>query len=148
MTFYDATLLTLLGKHVPETSRLIPDHPDTAGYNTDVGEAKKASRREERRFRKSVLEVHEQLFRQTRNKCIQVMNEAKTGHVQPELKMLLRQTPGKCSQSSTSSWVRTPLVPFFLTLRTGARTNAHWTNAHCKSDKNAHCYQCSVVPVM
>lgn len=115
MTHYDATLLTLLDKHVPETKRLIPDHPDTAGYNTDVGEAKKASRREERRFGKSVLEVHEQLFRQTRNKCIQVINEAKTGHVQPELKMLLRQTPGKCSQSSTSSWVRTP---FFLTLRT------------------------------
>ena len=39
VTLYSETLLTLLDKHAPETKKLIPDRPDIAWYNTDVGEA-------------------------------------------------------------------------------------------------------------
>ena len=41
VTFYHETLLTLPHKHAPETKKLIPDRPDTAWYNVDVGEVKK-----------------------------------------------------------------------------------------------------------
>ena len=50
-----------------------------------MGEAKKASRRAERRFRKSGLGVLKQLFRQACNKCSEGVRKAKTGHVQGEL---------------------------------------------------------------
>ena len=82
MTFYHETLLTLPHKHAPETKKLIPDRPDTAWYNVDVGEVKKVRCHAERCFRKSGLEVHKQLFRQARNKSTQVVRTAKTDHVQ------------------------------------------------------------------
>ena len=53
VTLYNETFLTLLDKHTPETKKLIPDRPDDAWYNADVGEAKKVHCHAERRFRKS-----------------------------------------------------------------------------------------------
>ena len=91
VTLDNKTLLTRLDKH----SSVGRDPPDTAWYNTDVGEAKKASRRAERRFRKSGLGVLKQLFRQAYSKCTLVVRKAQTNHVQSEL-MELRRTLVKC----------------------------------------------------
>ena len=85
VTLYNETFLTLLDKHTPETKKLIPDRPDDAWYNADVGEAKKVHCHAERRFRKSGLEVHKQLFRQACNKCTQMVRKAKTDHIQGKL---------------------------------------------------------------
>ena len=80
----NSTLSFLLDKYAPETVKRVPDRPDSAWYNSTIRDAKKARRRAERR-KKSGLEVHRQLYKQSRNHCKQAVRRAESDHIQPVL---------------------------------------------------------------
>ena len=59
---YNSTISFLLDKYAPETVKRVPDRPASAWYHSTIRDAKRARRRAERRWRKSGLEVHRQLY--------------------------------------------------------------------------------------
>ena len=59
---YNSVLRELLNKHAPMKKKTITIHPKNPWYNADIASAKRASRRAERKWRKTGLMIHKQLY--------------------------------------------------------------------------------------
>ena len=78
----NSTLSFPLDIYALETVKCVPDRPASAWYNTTVRDDMRARRHAERRWRKSGLEVHTRLYKQSRYHCTQAVWLAKTDHIQ------------------------------------------------------------------
>ena len=74
----NSTLSFPLDIYALETVKCVPDRPASAWYNTTVRDDMRARRHAERRWRKSGLEAHRHLYKQSRNHCTQAVRRAKT----------------------------------------------------------------------
>ena len=79
---YNSTLSFPLDIYALETVKYVPDRPASARYNTTIRDDMRARRHAERRWRKSGLEVHTRLYKQSRYHCTQAVWLAKTDHIQ------------------------------------------------------------------
>ena len=75
---YNTTLTAILDKFAPEKKRLITVHPNTHWYNKDIAQAKLLRRQLERRWRKSPLEIHRQLYLKQKQHVQSLIRKAKT----------------------------------------------------------------------
>ena len=82
---YSSTLSSLLDKYAPEVQKCIVERPDTAWMTPAVLSMKKTRRRAEKKWRKSRLEVHRQIYRQTRNRCKMEAKKARAEHIKEVL---------------------------------------------------------------
>ena len=74
---YNKTLLGILNKHAPATTRTFKVRPNTNWYNNEVSEALRKRRQLERRWRSSRLEIDRQLYCKQRQHTISVIRKAK-----------------------------------------------------------------------
>jgi hypothetical protein len=77
VTMYNKLLTTNLDRYAPEISKVIPIRPKVPWYNARIKSAIAERRQCERRWRKTKLIVHQQMFLTARNKCIYVIREEK-----------------------------------------------------------------------
>ena len=79
---FDTTLCHLLDTHAPATTRLLPNRPPAPWLTPEIAHAKRARRRAERRWRKSGLTIHKQLFHTERTRVSTLIASAKTTYFQ------------------------------------------------------------------
>ena len=71
----------ILDIHAPFKTKNIVCRPNTRWFNREVSEVKKTQREAERTWRNSKLEVHRQIFVETRNKTHKLVVRAKKNHL-------------------------------------------------------------------
>ena len=64
---YNNTLSQVLDTHAPLKSKSVVIHPEAPFYNDELDKAKKVKRASERKWRKTKLEVHRQIYIEKRN---------------------------------------------------------------------------------
>ncbi|XP_038061112.1 uncharacterized protein LOC119731897 [Patiria miniata] len=64
---YNSVLCKLLDSHAPPKTCKIVDKPKMPWYNNDIAEAKRKRRQLERRWRKSKLQIHREMFQSQRD---------------------------------------------------------------------------------
>ncbi|XP_038049729.1 uncharacterized protein LOC119723237 [Patiria miniata] len=64
---YNSVLCKLLDSHAPPKTCKIVDKPKIPWYNNDIAEAKRKRRQLERRWRKSKLQIHREMFQSQRD---------------------------------------------------------------------------------
>ncbi len=74
---YNSTLTNLLDKHAPSTLKTVRVKPNAPWYCDEICAAKQKRREAERKWRKSRLTVHREIYRQTRNDVNRVIREVK-----------------------------------------------------------------------
>ena len=82
---FDTTLCHLLDTHAPATTRLLPNRPPAPWLTPEIAHAKRARRRAERRWRKSGLTIHKQLFHTERTRVSTLIASAKTTYFQNKI---------------------------------------------------------------
>ena len=74
---YNDTLRFTLDQHAPLATRSVKDRPSAPWLTTEVRNARRERRRAERRWRKTKLSVHEQVYIDARNETIKHITAAK-----------------------------------------------------------------------
>ncbi|XP_046564276.1 uncharacterized protein LOC124273096 [Haliotis rubra] len=82
---YSSTLSSLLDKHAPSALKEIIVRSGTPWYNEQVLLAKRKRRAAERKWRKSRLEIHRQLYKSERNSCARALRGAKSSYCTKKL---------------------------------------------------------------
>jgi hypothetical protein len=77
---YDSELSSILDTLAPLKTRTITIRPESEWYNDTIREAKQSRRQAERRWRKSGLHVHRELYLQQRDEVNKLIAEAKQEH--------------------------------------------------------------------
>ncbi|KAK6178318.1 hypothetical protein SNE40_013117 [Patella caerulea] len=78
---YNDTLLELLDKHAPAVSKTITIR-NAPWYNGDVQLSKRVRRRAERKWRKANLEIHRQIYHESKLNSLKAIQHAKRLHCQ------------------------------------------------------------------
>ena len=74
---YNATLKTVLDKHAPVVTRRVTDRPAAPWMTAEIIAAKQQRRRAERKWRKTGLTVHRQIYAGHRNTVSRMIRDAK-----------------------------------------------------------------------
>ena len=82
---FDATLRYLLDTHAPATTRFLPNRPPAPWLTPEISHAKRARRRAERRWRKSKLTIHKQLFHSEKTRVSTLIASAKNSYFQNKI---------------------------------------------------------------
>ena len=77
---YNSTIATVLNKHAPIVSRIITVRPKTPWHTEDLSKAKRDLRCAERRWKKTRLVVHRQIFTTLRNAYHHQLAATKSTH--------------------------------------------------------------------
>ena len=77
---YDTVLRSLVDKHAPLCTKSVTIHPVTPWYNEEINEAKKLRRKYEKRWRKSQLTVHREIYIEQKKTLSELINHAKTNY--------------------------------------------------------------------
>jgi hypothetical protein len=106
---YNDVLAKLLDKHAPLKTRTVTLHPQSPWYNAEIAEAKRNRRKAERRWRKSKLSVHRQLYIDARNAVKDMITKAKSSYYSDKIenavdsKALFKIIDSLTSQTTSSS---------------------------------------------
>ena len=79
------TMSRIIDMHASLVSRHIAIRPNSQWFNNDIPEANKIQRVAEKRWRKTGLEVHRQIFTNARNYSHKLINEAKRDHIRQKI---------------------------------------------------------------
>ena len=82
VSFYNKTLSNILDKHAPLKTKTVTIHPTAKWMNDEVRAAKSAKRKAERKWRKTNLEVHRQIYISMRDDLNVIINNSKQDHIQ------------------------------------------------------------------
>ena len=82
---FDTTLRHLLDTHAPATTRHLPNRPPAPWLTPEIAHAKRARRRAERRWRKTKLTVHKQIFHTARRRVSTLISSAKNTYFQNKI---------------------------------------------------------------
>ena len=82
---FDTTLRHLLDTHAPATTRHLPNRPPAPWLTPEIAHAKRAHRRAERRWRKTKLTVHKQIFHTARRRVSTLISSAKNTYFQNKI---------------------------------------------------------------
>ena len=82
---FDTTLRHLLDTHAPVTTRHLPNRPPAPWLTPEIAHAKRARRRAERRWRKTKLTVHKQIFHTARRRVSTLISSAKNTYFQNKI---------------------------------------------------------------
>jgi hypothetical protein len=74
---YNVVLTELLDKHAPVVTQVLTIRPKVPWYNEEIRQAKQDRRKAERVWQNTKLSVHKDIYKQSRNKVTQLINEAK-----------------------------------------------------------------------
>ena len=85
-TRYITCLRGLLDSHAPLTSRSVTDRPSAPWMSYEIKRAKRLRRCAERRYRKTGLAVHREIFVREKNRANQMVRDAKTMHLCDRIK--------------------------------------------------------------
>ena len=85
-TRYITCLRGLLDSHAPLTSRSVIDRPSAPWMSYEIKKAKRLRRCAERRYRKTGLAVHREIFVREKNRANQMVRDAKTMHLCDRIK--------------------------------------------------------------
>lgn len=77
MDHYNTTIHNAVEKHAPLTKKSVLLRPNTKWYSEELRDAKRERRRAERLWRKTRLEVHRQIFRDTSSKTAKLLYKTK-----------------------------------------------------------------------
>jgi hypothetical protein len=77
---FDTTLQTLLDEQAPATTKLIVDRPNAPWYTPALSQAKRQRRIAERRWRKTRLTIHRQIYNTHKHQVQNLVTEAKQAH--------------------------------------------------------------------
>lgn len=83
---YNKVLTTLLEKHAPQKTKKFSIHPKSPWFNSTIGKAKRERRKAERKWRKTKLTIDKEIFRESHEQVITLINEAKKDHYQSKVK--------------------------------------------------------------
>ena len=75
---YDRTLSSVLDKHAPLTVKTITVRNNSPWFNDEIKEAKRKRRKAERKWRKTKLQVHLEIFKVQHNKVMALCKQAKS----------------------------------------------------------------------
>ena len=82
---YNSSLSDILNKHAPETTRKVLVRNHSPWYNSDLRNARQTKRKAERKWRKSGLTVHYEIFNQERKKYNFMCRAAKSAFFKKEI---------------------------------------------------------------
>ena len=82
---YNATLTTVLDKHAPVVTRRVTDRPSAPWMSAEIIAAKQQRRRAERKWRKSGLVVHRQIYASHRNKVNRMIRNARRQYMRDKV---------------------------------------------------------------
>ena len=82
---FNRYMKNILDIHAPFKTKNIVCRPNTRWFNREISEAKKTQREAERTWRNSKLEVHRQIFVETRNKTHKLIVRAKKNHLRENI---------------------------------------------------------------
>ena len=82
---FNRYMKNILDIHAPFKTKNIVCRPNTCWFNREISEAKKTQREAERTWRNSKLEVHRQIFVETRNKTHKLIVRAKKNHLRENI---------------------------------------------------------------
>ena len=82
---FNRYMKNILDIHAPFKTKNIVCRPNTRWFNREISEAKKTQREAERTWRNSKLEVHRQIFVETRNKTHKLIVRAKKKHLRENI---------------------------------------------------------------
>lgn len=85
MNIFEKTLLPILDNIAPLKTIKVTARPNTEWFNDSITEAKRDRRRAERRWRKSGLEVHKQIYQRLKLNTNKLIEDAKQKHVKEQL---------------------------------------------------------------
>nr|KAG5707148.1 hypothetical protein BaRGS_017832 [Batillaria attramentaria] len=74
---YNTGLRKVLDRHAPSVTRRVRDRPSSPWLSDDVRDARRKRRAAERRWRKSGLTIHRQMFAHQRSAVVAVIEQAK-----------------------------------------------------------------------
>jgi hypothetical protein len=77
---YDAVLSDLLDKHAPMKERKFTIRKESPWFTSEIGEAKRARRKAERKWRKTNLTIHRQIFLEAQQHVNNLIDHAKKQH--------------------------------------------------------------------
>ena len=102
---FDSVLRKLLDKHAPEITRCVTLRPHAPWYDDAIRDQKRERRRCERRYLKSGLEVHKQIYKTECKKYLELIDNAKSKHHESQIqncdqKQLFKAVDKLCSGSS------------------------------------------------
>lgn len=78
---YNDVLSSILDSHAPKQTKSFVIRNHSPWYNEDIKKAKQARRQAERRWRKSKLSVHLEIFRNCQHKVTKLCSEAKSNYL-------------------------------------------------------------------
>ena len=82
---YNKTMLSVLDKHAPLKKRMITIHPDAPWIDDGIKEQKREKRKAERKWRKTNLTVHREIYTEQRNKLSAMITESKKDYYQQQI---------------------------------------------------------------
>ena len=77
---YDTTLSSVLDKHAPLTVKTITIRNSSPWFNNEIKEAKRERRRAERKWRKTKLQVHLEIFKTQHHRLMALCRDAKSAY--------------------------------------------------------------------
>jgi exonuclease III len=77
---YNSILAELLDRYAPQKSRTVTLHPDSPWYNAEIADAKRKRRKAEKRWRRSKLEIHREMYIDARNTVKNMIAKAKASY--------------------------------------------------------------------
>ena len=77
---YNKVLSDILDKHAPLNERVFTIRPDAPWFTSEIAEAKRACRKAERKFRRTKLTIHKQLFQEAQEHLHSLIDHAKQEH--------------------------------------------------------------------
>ena len=82
---YDSTLRRLLDKHAPSIVKVVTVRPQAPWFTEELHDRKVIKRKAERRFKKSGLEVHRQIFKDESKSYAASLDDAKTKYYRDKI---------------------------------------------------------------
>jgi len=82
---YNSTLSAILDDLAPQQTKEIVLRPHAPWYNPKIRRAKQHRRQAERRWRKSKLSIHKQIFKECQKEVSRLCDEAKTNHLNSKI---------------------------------------------------------------
>ena len=78
---YNAVMTDLLNKHAPRVSRCVSSRPRAPWHDVSITTAKQERRKAERKWRKTGLEIHRQIYQQRKKDVRKKVLELKREHI-------------------------------------------------------------------